>query len=92
MQVQQPDPGVIYAPREEDPVDENDGGLSENMQILSAPPDPGFSPNPMRPMGRVPRSVVRNLPVLMAAARDPEAPRAIKAIYKAITDAVARQG
>jgi hypothetical protein len=83
---------VIYAPREEDPVDENDGGLSENMQILAAPPDPGFSPNPMRPMGRVPRSVVRNLPILMAASRDPEAPRSIKAIYKAITDAVAREG
>jgi hypothetical protein len=92
IQVQQPEAPVIYAPREEDPVDDNDAGLSENMEILAAPPDPGFSPNPMRPMGRVPRSVVRNLPVLMAASRDPEAPRAIKAIYKAITDAVAREG
>lgn len=93
-----PDPGmampdlpVIYAPREEDPIDNDDSKLSENMQILAAPPDPNWAPNPMKPMRKVPQYVVRNLPLLMVAARDPEAPRAIKAMYRVAVAALEKQ-
>lgn len=57
---------------------------TENSQLLTGPGDPNFRPNPAsRGSGRVPAYVVRNLPLMAAAARDPEAPRFIKALYRA---------
>lgn len=85
-------PPVIMAPREEDPITDDDLGNDDDLSILAAPPDPGWTPNPMRPMGRVPKYVVRNLPQMMIASRDPEAPRSLKAMYKAIAAAVEREG
>jgi len=75
-------PAIRSVPRSEPDPDAQ--ATTENMEILSAPPEPGYTPDPMRPLGRVPRYVVRNLPSLMMAARDPEAPRSIKALYRAV--------
>ena len=74
---------VQFAPDAEEPLPE-DRTLSENMQILTAPPNPQFAPPFMskRRMGRVPQTVVRSLPLLMAASRDPEAPAALRALYR----------
>lgn len=56
---------------------------SENLNILTNPADPNFRPA-AQPLNRVPKRVARNLPLLQAASKDPEAPRAIKALYRAI--------
>jgi len=88
---------VVYARGEADPVSNDDNGLSEEAQVLLAPPNPGFAPSLMSAQGagRVPRYVVRHLPILMAAARDPEAPVTIRALYNAVVrrlEAEMRQG
>lgn len=76
---------IEFAPDTQPDVDEDDSHYDENMQVLLSPPDPGYRRAVMprdRP-NRVPRYVVRNLPVLMAASRDPSAPPALRALYKA---------
>lgn len=74
---------VMYAPEVED---EDPGPLTESMDVLLSPPDPDYraSAVPKDRQGRVPRYVVRHLPQLMAAARDPDAPPAVRAIYNAV--------
>lgn len=88
---------VVYARGEADPVGNDDNGLSEEAQVLLAPPNPGFASSlmPSQSANRVPRYVVRNLPILMAAASDPEAPVTIRALYNAVVrrlEAEMRQG
>jgi len=63
-----------------------DGELGENMEVLLSDPDEGYRPPLFArdPPGRVPARIVRHLPQLMAAARDPDAPIALKAMYKMI--------
>ena len=73
------------------------GSLGENMDVLLSDPDEGYRERLMardRP-GRVPRYIVRHLPTLMAAARNPDAPPTIRAFYNAIVrqlEAEMRQG
>ena len=43
------------------------------------------------PPGKVPKKIVRQLPMLMAAARDPEAPIALKAMYRMIVRRLERE-
>ena len=75
---------VQFAPGEADAIPDTDEG-DETLDALMAAPFEGFRraavPN-QRP-GRLPKYVVRNLPLLMAAARDPEAPPTIRALYRA---------
>lgn len=68
-------------------------GQNDNMDILTAPPHPGYQPPvvPQATPAQVPQSVVRNLPRLMAAAMDPDAPVSVKALYKAIIFELERQ-
>ena len=72
---------VEFASGPEVPDDER--GLSENLQIMLGDPDPGYQPpliNEGR-KGRLPQHIVRNLPALQAAAKAPDAPPALRAIY-----------
>jgi hypothetical protein len=68
-------------------------GQDENMDILTNHPDPNWSPSVLAPTSpqTVPRSVVRNLPTLMAAANDPGAPMSIKALYRSVVFELERQ-
>lgn len=68
-------------------------GQNDNMDILTAPPHPDYQPPLVAPTAPsvVPQSVVRNLPRLMAAARDPNAPQTVTALYKAIVWELERQ-
>jgi len=68
-------------------------GQNDNKDILTAPPHPGYVPPlvPQATPSQVPQSVVRNLPRLMAAARDPDAPETVKALYNAIVWELNRQ-
>ena len=77
---------VLFAPGEDDPIPNDDNGLDEDTQILLEGPDPGYQPRLIardRP-GRVPRYVVRHLPQLMAAVKDPNAPVTLRALYRAL--------
>ena len=65
-----------------------DTGLTENMQLMVGPADPRFRPTPISTQGqpnRVPAHIVRHLPILAAAARNPESPVAMKALLLFIT-------
>lgn len=76
---------VEYADAEpERPLDTR--GQSENKQVLLQPPNPGFAGTavPQDRAGRVPRYIVRHLPQLSVAVKDPTAPPALRAIYAAI--------
>lgn len=78
---------VQFETGETDQVDDFDTGTGENMQVLLEPPNPAYRAPVLskdRP-GRVPQYVVRNLPQLMAAARNPEAPIALKALFNMVT-------
>lgn len=77
---------VEFAPREEDRVDDFDTGVGENMQVLLEPPNPDYRASvvPKDRPGRVPQYVVRHLPALAAAARNPEAPVTLKAFYNMV--------
>ena len=73
------------------------GSLGENMDVLLSDPDEGYRERLMARdrSGRVPRYIVRHLPTLMAAARNPDAPPTIRAFYNAIVrqlEAEMRQG
>ena len=72
------------APRESGAPDPSD---SENLNLLTMPADPNFKP-PRQAPDRVPKRVIRNLPLIMEATKDPAAPRAVTALYRAIIDAV----
>jgi hypothetical protein len=89
---QQMDIPVQYAGPADHPQLPPDG-QNENMDILTAHPNPNYTP-PLIPQTQpqvVPASVVRNLPRLMAAARDPDAPETIKALYRSIVFELERQ-
>ena len=81
-----PEIPVQYAQGEDDLLPDNDNGLSETKQILLDPPYPEYEPSllPRQRTGRVPRSIVRSLPVLMMAVKDPSAPPMLRALYRAI--------
>jgi len=81
---------VVFAPGEEDPL-EDERGLDEDAQILLEPPDPRFAPQPKDREGRIPRYVVRHLPQLMAAARDPNAHPTLRAYYASIVRNLERE-
>jgi hypothetical protein len=68
-------------------------GADDNLDILTAPPHPGYAPNllPRSKPNQIPQSVVRNLPRLQAAAMDPDAPETTKATYKALVWELNRQ-
>src|SRR3972149_4315890 len=62
------------------------GSLGENMDVLLSDPHEGYRERLMardRP-GRGPPYIVRPLPTLMAAARNPDAPPTIRAFYNAV--------
>lgn len=84
-ELQNMDIPVVFAPGEEEQIDNDDSGLDETMQALLSPPIEGYRPPavPVRRPGKLPRYVVRNLPLLMAAAKDPEAPPTVRALYRA---------
>jgi hypothetical protein len=90
---QQPmDIPVQYATEADHPQLPPDG-QNDNLDILTADPHPAYTPplvNRTGP-GVVPTSVVRNLPRLMAAAMDPEAPESLKALYHSIVFELERQ-
>ena len=75
---------VNYATTKDRVAPVADQTLSDNTQILIAPPHPNYqgpsSPAPLQ----VPAYVVRHLPRLMAAAKDPDAPVTLKALYRTI--------
>ena len=66
--------------------DEDDGGLSENMQVLLSQHDTGYRPPLMAKQRatRVPRYVVRHLPTLYAASRLPDAPPTLRGMFNAV--------
>jgi hypothetical protein len=75
---------VLFAPGEHDPIDNNDGGLSENIQVLIDHPNPDYRAIPKDRQGRVPRYVVRHLPEIWAAVKDPEATPTHRALYNGV--------
>lgn len=78
---------VQFAPGEaDDNIPDDDNGLDEDTQVLLDHPNPDYQASmfPKDRAGRVPRYVVRHLPELMAAVRDPNAPPALLALYRAI--------
>lgn len=77
-----PDIAVEYANPE--PIASADLRDSENSQLLSSPADPNFRPSPARGHGKVPRYILRNLPLLAVASKDPEAPVVLRAYYRAL--------
>ena len=86
---------VEFAPgNEPDEPDEGDGGYSENMQVLLSAPDAGYRARlmPRESPTRVPRYVVRHLPTLMAAARMPDAPPTLRALFNAVVEYMDREG
>lgn len=64
------------------PVPTNDPSLSDNMQLLTGPSDPMYKAPPAKP-GRVPKSFARALPLLAVMSKNPDAPPAMKAMYRA---------
>lgn len=68
-------------------------GQNDNLDILTAPPHPDYQ-SPLVPQTQpnvVPQTVVRNLPRMMAAANDPDAPETVKALYRSIVFELERQ-
>lgn len=65
----------------------NDNNEDEEMQVLMSPPDQGYRPPLFRPQQdqhRLPQYVRRHLPTLWAAARQPDAPPALRAAFHSI--------
>lgn len=83
---------VAYASPNDQPQLPPDG-QNDNIDILTAPPHPNFAPPniPKSKPQQIPQSVVRNLPRLMAAAKDPDAPETVKALYAGIVWELERQ-
>ena len=77
---------VTFARENAPDIDDDDTGASENMQVLLSPPDAGYQSPLMAKerQTRVPRYVVRHLPTLMAAARQPDAPPALRAMFNSV--------
>ena len=76
------------------PEDDLDTGLSENMSILTGPADPAFKSTPIQTRkgpDRVPSHIVANMPILQAAARNPESPIAMTALYRFIARRLERE-
>jgi hypothetical protein len=68
-------------------------GQDDNLDVLTAPPHPGYVP-PLIPRSKpneIPQSIVRNLPRLMAASTDPDAPDTTRALYKGLIWELQRQ-
>ena len=81
-----PEIPVQYAPEGDVGIPNVPPGASENKQILLNGPDERFRPKvaPADRAGRVPRYVVRHLPELAAAVKDPTSPPALRAIYNSV--------
>lgn len=76
---------VVFASGE-DEIDDVDGGMTENMQVLASSPDREYRASLTQPARepRLPKYVLRHLPTLAAAAKDPDAPATIRAMYNAV--------
>jgi uncharacterized protein YfaA (DUF2138 family) len=80
-----PDIPVSFASAKDQIPDTPDETLSDNAQILVAPPNPQYaSVLPRSVSNTVPDYVVRHLPRLMAAAKQDDAPATLKALYRNI--------
>ena len=91
--LEQDDIPVVYAPdRDDDDLDSDDTDLDEDTQILAEAPDPNFRPAVVqeRP-GKLPKYIVRHLPHLMAAARQPDAPPTVRALRNAVIRQLERE-
>jgi len=89
---EQMDIPVQYASSADHPTLPPDG-QDDNLDILTAPPHPGYTPSliPRSKPSQIPQSVVRNLPRLMAAATDPDAPETVRALYQSLVWELQRQ-
>lgn len=67
------------------PIPDDDSGVSDDLSILLAPPNPNYTKRvlPKERQGRVPKYVVRHLPQFRAAATAPDAPPTLRALYNA---------
>ena len=83
IEVENSDIEVQFAPGEEE-IPDDLGGLDEDQQVLTEPPFAGFKAQPKDREGRIPRYVVRHLPQLQAAARDPSAHPTLRAYYMSV--------
>lgn len=68
------------------PDEVEEAPANENMEVLLGDPDPAYRPavTPRDRAGQVPRYIVRHLPQMMAAVRDPDAPPTLRAVYNAV--------
>lgn len=66
-------------------------GNSTDEQILFGPTDGTTTWSPQIPQGRLPESVVRQLPLMRAAAEDPNAPESLRTIYQATVHTLENQ-
>jgi hypothetical protein len=82
----QPVPQYPSSPERRAPPAYRPNGLEEEMLFLDAP-EAGTG-IPTLPPGRLPSSVLRNLPLMRRAADDPEAPRAVRMIYAALVNSL----
>jgi hypothetical protein len=73
---------VEYGPPQ--PVAEASMKESENLNLLTGPSDPSYSPGPQSSPRKVARNIIRNLPMMAVAAKDPEAPPALRALFRAL--------
>jgi len=84
-----PDPADIPVEYANPPkIASNDLRSSENNQLLTAPAEPNFRAAPGSEGGKIPRSLVRYLPIMGIAAKDPAAPRSLQAFYEAAVAAL----
>ena len=81
---------VEFATRDDDVVEDPMDG-DDDLGVLLAPPDPRFRPQPKDREGRLPRYVVRHLPQLQAAQRDPNAHPTLRAYYMSIVRNLERE-
>lgn len=85
LALESPDVPVQYGPGQGLPIPDDDSGVGDDMSILLAPPNPGYTARavPKERQGKVPKYVVRHLPQFRAAATAPDAPPALRALYNA---------
>lgn len=86
LELENTDIPVEFARGEEEPVPNDDGDVTEDMQVLLGPPEPAYKARivPKDREGRLPRYVVRHLPQLMAAAKNPTAHPTLRAFYMSV--------
>lgn len=82
---------VEFATPQDDIVPDEAFDDDDDLGVLLADPDPRFSPTPKDRAGRIPRYVVRHLPQLQAAQRDPNAHPTLRAYYLSIVRNLERE-